>query len=145
MVKNLRWIGLGGGLGALARYAMSGILPAHPVPYSIFLINIIGSFFIAAVMTLSLEFGWLSERLRVFLTVGVLGGFTTFSTFMLGTYELIHGQQLLDAYTYAVGSLLFGLLACWVGIIVTRALAKSVTGRPPEPEPPLDSMEDDLL
>lgn len=121
-MNNRLWIGLGGGIGALLRYGVMQILPQTPLPIDIFAINIVGSFAIAVIMTAVAEFGIPAERLRLFLTVGVLGGFTTFSTFALGTYLLIDQGNLMGAYTYSIGSLFFGLTAAWSGIIVIRAL-----------------------
>ncbi len=127
---NVVWIAVGGGLGALARFALSNLLWTHqPLPYNIFLINISGSFLIAVVMTLSLEYGWLSERGRLFLAVGVLGGYTTFSTFMLGVEEIIARQAVVSAYTYTMGTLVFGLAACWAGVIATRRIAQALINR----------------
>lgn len=127
---SLIWIALGGGLGALARFGISELLWVHqPVPYNILLINVSGSFLIAVVMTLSLEYGWLSERGRLFLAVGVLGGYTTFSTFMLGVDQIIAHQTFLSAYTYTIGSLVFGLASCWAGVIATRRMVQAMMNR----------------
>ncbi|MCL4521857.1 MAG: CrcB family protein [Firmicutes bacterium] len=123
------WIGLGGGIGALLRYALMNLFPEKPLPYGIFIINILGSFFIAVIMTGTQEFGWPPERLRIFLTVGVLGGFTTFSTFALGTYLLIQQAHFMAAYTYSIGSLFFGLTAAWSGIIFVRTINRWLESR----------------
>ncbi len=135
-MMNLLWIALGGGLGALARYGLSGLISTQPLPYNIFIINVSGSFLIAVVMTLSLEYGWLSERGRLFLSVGVLGGYTTFSTFMLGIYLLLSHHALIRAYTYTIGSLLFGLAFCWLGGVATRRAVEALIARKSPPEDP---------
>ncbi len=121
-MSNLLWIALGGGLGAIARYGLSGILPSTPIPYSIFGINVTGSFLIGIVMTLAMEYGRLGERGRLFVAVGVLGGYTTFSTYMLGIHQLFTEGALFAGFFYALGSLIFGLAACWAGVIGTRLL-----------------------
>lgn len=128
MTRSL-WIGIGGGLGALARYALLGLWPGQAIPYNIALINVGGSLLIAVVMTLAIEYGWPGERGRLFWTTGVLGGFTTFSTFMLGIHTLLAGHAILSAYTYAVGSLVAGLAACWFGTWWSRRLIACLTGR----------------
>lgn len=121
-MMNLLWIALGGGLGAIARYGLSGILSATVIPYSIFGINVTGSFLIGIVMTLAIEYGWLGERGRLFLAVGVLGGYTTFSTYMLGVHQLLTSGRPGPGLVYALGSLILGLAACWSGMIGTRRL-----------------------
>ncbi|NMP21946.1 fluoride efflux transporter CrcB [Sulfobacillus harzensis] len=124
-MNNLLWIALGGGLGAMARYGLSGILPSTLIPYSIFGINISGSFLIGIVMTLAMEYGWLGERGRLFIAVGVLGGYTTFSTYMLGVHQLLTQGAPLAGIGYALGSLILGMAACWAGVIGTRILVQA--------------------
>jgi CrcB protein len=124
-MNNLLWIALGGGLGALTRYGLSGILPSTPIPYSIWGINASGSFLIVIVMTLALEYGWLGEPGRLFVGVGVLGGYTTFSTYMLGVHQLLMDGAPLAGIFYAMGSLIVGLAACWAGVIGTRLLVQA--------------------
>lgn len=124
-MNNVLWIALGGGLGALARYGLSGVLPSTPVPYSIWGINITGSYLIGIVMTLALEYGWLGERGRLFVAVGVLGGYTTFSTYMLGVHQLLMAGAALAGIFYALGSLIVGLAACGAGVIGTRILVQA--------------------
>lgn len=135
-MTRVLWIATGGGLGALARYALMGLWAGQPIPYNIALINVAGSFFIAVVMTLAIEYGWLSERSRLFLSVGVLGGFTTFSTFMLGVETLLARHAIMTAYTYAVGSLLLGLAACWLGVAATRRVVPWLSRADDEPSDP---------
>lgn len=121
-MKNLWWIALGGGLGSLARYGVSTLLPGHPVPYDVVAMNLSGSVLIAVVMTLSLEYGRISEPKRLFTAVGILGGYTTFSTYVLGIYILFTGGSLVLAFAYATGSLILGVAGSWVGALATRRI-----------------------
>lgn len=119
-MRNWLWIALGGGLGAVARYGVASMWPSTLIPYSIFSINVSGSFLIGIVLTLAIEYGWLGERGRLFVAVGLLGGYTTFSTYMLGVHQLFTGGTPWAALGYALGSLVAGLVACWVGMLGTR-------------------------
>lgn len=138
------WIALGGGIGAVLRYELMTRIAEKPMPYGIFLINIVGSFAISVVMTSTQEFGWPPERLRIFLTVGLLGGFTTFSTFALGTDLLIEHAHFMAAYTYSVGSLFFGLTAAWSGIIFVRAIRAWLESRAVEGDRRRDEADERL-
>jgi CrcB protein len=129
-MKNLATIALGGGLGALARYGLSALAGSHPLPYAILLINVSGSFLIAVVMVLSVDYGWIPERFRLFSAVGVLGGYTTFSTYMLGIYSLAENRSFVAAFAYTIGTLCFGLAACVVGVAATRRLARRIFWAP---------------
>lgn len=116
------WIALGGAVGAVARYAVASLLWPHRLfPYNILAINLSGSILIAVVMVLAIEYGWLTARGRLFLVVGVLGGYTTFSTFILGSTRLMAHDAVLGA-TYLGASLGSGLLGCWLGLVATRRL-----------------------
>ena len=99
-------IAAGGALGSVARWAVGEALPAgsHGFPWSTFVENCTGAFALGALMVLVLDV-WPPHRyLRPFLGVGVLGGYTTFSTYMLDARDL-----------------LAGLLAVWLGIVGARA------------------------
>ena len=86
----------GGAIGSLARYWMAGALqsPNSPFPYGIMIVNILGGFLMGVVVELGALKLNMSPELRAFLTVGVLGGFTTFSTFSLDTVLLIQRDEL---------------------------------------------------
>ncbi|WP_182881832.1 fluoride efflux transporter CrcB [Microbispora sp. H10949] len=118
-------IALGGGAGAVARFLLGRALPAPPTgfPWGTFLANVTGCFALGALMVFVLDV-WPPRRyVRPFLGVGVLGGFTTFSTF---TTEIVerssHGAWPM-AGAYAAASMVAGLIAVWCGIVVARALA----------------------
>lgn len=115
-------VGLGGGLGATLRYLVTLWIPGGAIPDAILLINALGSFLIGLLMALSDEFGVVSPTGRLFVGVGMLGGFTTFSTYIEGVYQLLRGQRIIGAYGYAIGSLLLGLVGAWLGLVAVRQL-----------------------
>lgn len=117
-------VGVGGGIGAVLRYGVSLWLPGSPIPINFFVINVVGCFMIGIVMALSVEFSLVSNDVRMFGAVGILGGFTTFSTFIYGVFGLLKHHQLIDAYTYAVGSVVLGLVGVWAGIVLVRLWVK---------------------
>ncbi|NUS72637.1 MAG: fluoride efflux transporter CrcB [Corynebacteriales bacterium] len=115
-------VSLGGGAGALARWALTEAIPAESGqwPTAIFVTNISGCFAIGVLMVLVGEVWPARPLLRPFLGVGVLGGFTTFSTYAVDIGQLgAHGAMSL-AVLYALGTLIGSLFATWIAIIVTR-------------------------
>jgi CrcB protein len=113
-------IALGGGLGALARYGISLWLPTTPghFPWGTFLINVLGCFLIGVLMV-----RW-GQRplLRPFLGVGILGGFTTFSTCAVETRALLTPGEVPLAMAYLFGTLAAAMLAVLAGVVLTRKL-----------------------
>ncbi|HEX5113956.1 MAG TPA: fluoride efflux transporter CrcB [Pseudonocardiaceae bacterium] len=125
---TLAVIALGGGLGSIARYGVGRLLPTMPgeFPWGTFGINVLGCFLIGVLMVLISEV-WSAHRLvRPFLGVGVLGGFTTFSTYANETRALLAPCTAATALLYLFGTLLCALLAVLAGVWLTRA----ITARP---------------
>lgn len=124
----LAMIAFGGGLGSAARFLVSSALPVRPghFPWATFLINLSGCFVLGLLMVFVVEI-WPPRRyVRPFAGIGILGGFTTFSTFAVEIRGLAaHGVWAL-ADAYALNSLIGGLAAVWCGI----ALARLTTRRP---------------
>ena len=117
-------VAIGGALGAAARYLLAGWVGARAAsafPWATFLINVTGSFLIGIVLGL-LAAGRISGEARLFLTVGVLGGYTTFSTFSYETFQLLNGGRLVPALLYALGQVLLGVVAVYLGLVLARAL-----------------------
>ncbi len=115
-------ISLGGGVGALARYAIGVWWPPQPdhVPWATFTINVVGCFAIGILMILITEV-WVAHRLlRPFLGVGVLGGFTTFSTYSLEVRRLLESGAAVEALGYLGGTVVAGLGAVVLGMISAR-------------------------
>ena len=117
-------VAAGGALGSLGRWALAEALPhgeGH-VAWGTFVANVTGAFLLGVLMVLVLDV-WPPRRyVRPFLGVGVLGGYTTFSTYMLDTRALLATGEPATALTYLFGTLLCGLAAVWAGIVLTRGL-----------------------
>ena len=115
-------IALGGGVGALARYGIGLWLPTTPghFPWGTFLINVLGCFLIGVLMV-----RW-GQRplLRPFLGVGILGGFTTFSTYAVETRALMTPGDMPLAMAYLFGTLAAAMLAVLGGVVLMRALTR---------------------
>lgn len=117
---------LGGAFGTLLRYFLSTFvyqLVKQPTfPYANLIINVSGSFAIG-LLAESFDARWLvSPTLRVAVLTGVLGGYTTFSSFAFETYALLRDGQMGLAMVNASGSVLLGLLAVWLGVRVAQMI-----------------------
>lgn len=121
----MTWIAIavGGGLGAMARHALSELVQhrvfAATFPYSIFVVNVTGCLAIGLFAgALAGERIHASPLVRSFVVVGLLGGFTTFSSFGLDTFTLSQGGRFPAAFVNAVGQVIVGLAAVWAGFAV---------------------------
>lgn len=90
-------VALGGALGSVARYGVSGLLTKGDFPWGTFAVNLTGTFLLTFLYFLSLGRGFQTTNLRTFLFIGVFGGYTTFSTFGLETVTLFRGGELPSA------------------------------------------------
>lgn len=119
-------IAAGGALGAVLRFYVDGrirpLQAAAVFPWGIFTVNVLGSFALGALYVLFVERNEVSEPLRLGLTVGLLGAFTTFSTFSLDAVRLIEQGRLGMAAFYVLSSVLICLLAAWLGMSLLRQL-----------------------
>ncbi|HXE95233.1 MAG TPA: fluoride efflux transporter CrcB [Dongiaceae bacterium] len=112
--------------GGLTRYYLSGwvySLLGRAFPYGTFAVNIIGAYLIGLIMELGLRSTVIPDTMRLGLTVGFLGGLTTFSTFSFETFSLLEDGQFLVAFTNILASVVVCLLFTWLGIITVRTLA----------------------
>lgn len=122
MLKVL-FVGLGGFVGAMGRYAMSVAFPMKDklsFPLTTLVTNFLGAFFIGLIWHFSQKIAPLHPYLLAFLTVGVLGGFTTFSTFSLETINLLEGGKTVLALLYALAS----VVLCMGGVVLGRELIR---------------------
>jgi CrcB protein len=115
-------VSLGGGVGAVARYGLSQLLPTLPgqFPWATFLTNVLGCFLIGVLTVLVTEVLPAHRLLRPFLGVGVLGGFTTFSTYAVEVLGLLRPGSVPLAFAYLAGTVICALLAAILGVGLTR-------------------------
>ncbi|HKU63911.1 MAG TPA: fluoride efflux transporter CrcB [Rhizomicrobium sp.] len=116
-------VGVGGGIGALARYYLAAALqPAGSVfNWGIFAVNITGGLLMGMIVEASALKLNLSPELRAFLTVGILGGYTTFSSFSLDSALLLQKGEYVLAGAYVIGSVVFSILALFAGLWLVRS------------------------
>ena len=124
--QTLAAVAAGGGLGSVLRYVL-GFAVTQRVgpgfPWGTLIINLTGSLIIGLVAELSQTRALgISPAMRVFLMVGVLGGYTTFSTFSLDMVTLVGDRAMPLALIYGFGSVLGGFIAAFAGIALGRAL-----------------------
>ncbi len=122
-MEKFVFIGLGGFLGSIARYGLASFVQTKTeslFPYGTMLVNVLGCFFIGLLMTLFQERIVVGENIRLFLIIGVLGGFTTFSSFSYDTFAMVKTGNLLGAGLNAGISLFGCLIATWIGFFVAE-------------------------
>lgn len=117
-------VGAGGFLGASSRYVLAIFVQSRfqssEFPYGIFFVNVLGCFLIGFLLALFGVKNWGNEELRLFLFAGVLGGFTTFSTFTNDSFLLFKEGELLLGLANAGGQLILGLLFVWLGYSLVK-------------------------
>jgi len=127
------WVAIGGALGSMARFwlaNMMAIATGADFPWGTLLINVIGSFVISffGVLTGTSTRFAVPYEARIFVTVGLCGGFTTFSSFSLQTVELARTGQTGRAALYVAGSLVLCIGACTLGFFSAMAVNNTVGG-----------------
>jgi CrcB protein len=118
-------VALFGALGCLARYWLSGWVYAWAgrlFPWGTLAVNVLGAFLIGLLMEFALRSTLISPTLRIALTIGFLGGFTTFSTFSYETFRLLEEGALMTATINVMASVLVCLVFTWLGIYAARQL-----------------------
>lgn len=119
-------VAAGGVLGALARYGLGVAFPRPPTgfPWATFGINVSGCALIGVLVVLVTEAFPAHPLLRPFLGTGVLGGYTTFSTYAVDTERLVAAGAPGTALAYLAGTLVAALVAAYLGVVGTRALVR---------------------
>lgn len=118
------YVASGGAIGASCRYALSILLPTNigSFPWATWSANILGCFLMGIFAAASEKYPVLQVEWRLFLAVGILGGFTTFSSFGLETLQMFRHQLYILSFCYIGSSLILGLLAVFLGYSVLKAL-----------------------
>jgi fluoride exporter len=124
-MRTVVGIAIAGAIGALARYGLEGLVsqktPAS-FPWGTFVVNVTGAFVVGFLFVLFAERFAVAPWLRSSLLIGLIGGYTTFSTLALETYRLIEDGALPLAAANGFGSVAAGMLAVYAGIVAGRAL-----------------------
>lgn len=126
MIKTLLYIGAGSFIGGIARFLLSRAIhswwaPAG-FPAGTFTVNILGCLLIGIFYGISERYGILSSDMRLFLTVGLCGGFTTFSTFAYESLGMLNSGNMLNFVIYPTLSFVAGLLSAYFGNLIIRIL-----------------------
>lgn len=125
MLKSILIVGFGGFIGTVARFLTSRYFQeniASVFPWSTFTINITGSLLIGIFYGISEKGDFMSPDVRLFLTVGICGGFTTFSTFSNDAFLLLKQEEWLRFAFYTSMSFFLGLLAVYVGRFIIKLI-----------------------
>ena len=118
-MTNILLVGAGGFIGSVLRYLVSGYVQESArrldFPYGILAVNLIGCFVIGLLAQVSEKFGAFSDESRAFIFVGILGGFTTFSSFGNDTVNLMRQEMMNHAFLNMGSNVILGLFAVWLG------------------------------
>jgi fluoride exporter len=122
-MTNILLIGFGGFIGSVMRYLASGyvqqVTKSVGFPYGTLAVNIIGCFLLGFLAQLAESRGAFTSETRLFVFVGILGGFTTFSTFGNETLNLARDSQMMNALANVGANVILGLFAVWLGRTVS--------------------------
>ena len=125
---NLLYVAIGGAVGSTARYLLAGAINQARAPHAAagtFAVNVLGCFTFGIILAISEHRGALSSSTRAFLLVGVLGGFTTFSSYAYETFVMLRDAQFLQAALNAGGHVFLGLLALSAGYPLVRFVVRA--------------------
>ena len=122
---NLFFLAVFGAVGVICRYYIDNLVASWSVttwPVSTFLINCVGSLGIGAIYGATKDLGIVPTSISLFLTVGLLGGFTTFSAYSIQTLQLLEQGRIWTGAAYLIGSPIAGLACAFVGVFAARTI-----------------------
>ena len=125
MIKNILLVGLGGGVGSIARYACQKWFAEnvqHPFPWGTFVVNILGCFLIGLIYAIAEKTTLFTPQIRLLLITGICGGFTTFSAFAFENMGLMRSGDILYLLLYSIGSVVLGIAAVFAAIALIKLL-----------------------
>ncbi|GLR18630.1 fluoride efflux transporter CrcB [Portibacter lacus] len=122
-MKSILFVFLGGGIGSLLRYGINNLMASfsEKFPFGTLLVNVLACLLLGFLIGLSAK-NLFSQEMKLFLLVGVCGGFSTFSTFSAESFQLFDSGQALSAILYMAASFLICLLAIYGGMTVAEQL-----------------------
>jgi len=124
-VTNIIYIAIGGAMGTVLRYLMSTgihVFLGRGFPYGTLTVNVTGSFIMGVLYVFLIERMDINMEWRAGLMIGLLGAFTTFSTFSIETLNLIEAGEQFKAGTNVVFSVVLCILGCWIGMVIGREI-----------------------
>ncbi len=125
MIKTILLVGTGGFIGSVMRFLVQHYIEkgmTSTFPLGTLIANIAGSFIIGVVFALAEKGNVLGYEWRIFLTVGLCGGFTTFSAFSYNNFNMIKEHSIGQLLMNVGGNLFLGILAVYIGIIAIRSI-----------------------
>jgi fluoride exporter len=128
-MRNYIFIGVGGFLGAICRVLIKNIHIYHYkelIPLNTLIINVTGSFILALFLTIAFEIWEIDESIRLGITTGFLGGYTTFSTLCKEAVSLLTKGDYFSAITYITMSAILGLAGVYMGVVVAREVIAKI-------------------
>ena len=121
-MQKFIYVGIGGFIGAVLRYAISSKMISSAIPWGTLLVNVIGGFLIGLIMQMCLTTDYISPNMKLFLTTGVLGGLTTFSTFSYETIGLFNSGD----FKNGILNICLNLFLCLGGVLLGQYAALKV-------------------
>ena len=118
-MQKVIYVGIGGCIGAVLRYVISTRMAASPIPWGTLFVNVLGGFIIGMIMELCISTELFSPNMKLFLTTGVLGGLTTFSTFSYETVKLFSSGDIKNGAL----NICLNLLLCMGGVLLGQFAA----------------------
>ena len=123
MIRAIIFIGIGGGLGSIFRYLTAEVVNKYfhsTFPWATFVANILGCFVIGLLLGFFERHQFTNPDFKFLFVTGFCGGYTTFSTFAAENIDLFQSGNTLTAFLYIAASVLAGLFAVWLGLILTK-------------------------
>jgi len=125
MLRTILLVGTGGFIGSVMRYLVQVLVErdmSSTFPYGTLVANIVGSFVIGIVFALAGKGNLMSAEWRMFLAVGICGGFTTFSSFAYNNFTMLKENAFGPFFLNVFGSLFLGILAVYLGVLLVRVI-----------------------
>ena len=125
MWKTIIYVAIGSAIGGVGRFLLQQFVQKRvesTFPYGTLFVNLLGCFIIGVVAGLADKGNILSPQGRIFLAAGICGGFTTFSSFIYENHSMLQDGELLNTFLYIAISVIVGLLATTVGILLIKII-----------------------
>lgn len=123
MLKAIVLVGIGGGMGSVLRYMTSSFMTKYfpsSFPCGTLSVNVLGCLLMGVLLSLGERQSWMNNDLRLLWLTGFCGGYTTFSTFASENIQLWQSGQILTVIAYTIASVLLGLVAVWLGLVMVK-------------------------